>query len=49
MIKNEADVIVIGGGITGCSIALRLAEKGQRVILLFHLLSMFLTSLHPGR
>jgi glycine/D-amino acid oxidase-like deaminating enzyme len=34
MIKNEADVIVIGAGITGSSIALRLAEKGQRVILL---------------
>ena len=34
MPRNEADVIVIGGGITGSSIALRLAEKGQRVILL---------------
>jgi sarcosine oxidase subunit beta len=29
-----ADVIVIGGGIAGTSIALRLAEKGQKVILL---------------
>lgn len=29
-----ADVIVIGGGIAGTSIALRLAEKGRKVILL---------------
>jgi glycine/D-amino acid oxidase-like deaminating enzyme len=34
MIKNEADVIVIGGGITGSSIALRLSERGKSVILL---------------
>lgn len=34
MNHNEADVIVIGGGIAGSSIALRLAERGQRVILL---------------
>ena len=32
--KNAADVIVIGGGIVGCSIALRLSESGQSVILL---------------
>jgi sarcosine oxidase subunit beta len=34
MIKKEADVIIMGGGITGCSMAYRLAEKGKRVILL---------------
>lgn len=34
MVHKEADVIVIGAGIAGSSIALRLAEKGQRVILL---------------
>jgi sarcosine oxidase, subunit beta len=34
MNHNEADVIVIGGGIAGSSIALCLAEKGQKVILL---------------
>jgi sarcosine oxidase subunit beta len=31
---KEADVIIIGGGIMGCSMAYRLAEKGQSVILL---------------
>ena len=31
---KEADVIIIGGGIAGCSIAYRLAEKGRHVILL---------------
>jgi sarcosine oxidase, subunit beta len=34
MPENKADVIVIGGGIVGCSIALRMSEKGQSVILL---------------
>ena len=32
--KAEADVIVIGGGFTGLSAALRLAEAGRKVILL---------------
>jgi gamma-glutamylputrescine oxidase len=30
----EADAVVVGGGIAGCSAALHLAERGQRVILL---------------
>jgi len=30
----ETDVCVVGGGITGCSTALHLAEKGYRVVLL---------------
>ncbi len=34
MIYNDADVIVIGGGIAGSSTALSLAEKGRTVILL---------------
>lgn len=34
MESNNADTIIIGGGIAGSSIALRLAEKGQKVILM---------------
>jgi len=34
MKDNVADTVIIGGGIAGSSIALRLAEKGQKVILL---------------
>ena len=30
----DADVCVVGGGIAGCSTALHLAERGQRVVLL---------------
>lgn len=32
--SHRADVCVVGGGITGCSAALHLAERGYRVILL---------------
>jgi len=28
------DVIIVGGGVVGCSIAYRLAERGPRVLLL---------------
>ena len=31
---KEADIVIIGGGISGCSIAFRLAERGLNVILL---------------
>ncbi len=31
---KRADVIVVGGGVVGCSIAYRLAERGRRVLLL---------------
>jgi sarcosine oxidase subunit beta len=34
MKTKEADVVIMGGGITGCSLAYRLAEKGKHVILL---------------
>ena len=34
MAIKEADVIIIGGGIMGCSVAYRLAAKGQAVIVL---------------
>jgi glycine/D-amino acid oxidase-like deaminating enzyme len=32
--QHEADVVVIGGGITGCAAALRLARRALRVVLL---------------
>ncbi len=32
--EERADVCVIGGGVTGCSTALHLAERGYRVVLL---------------
>ncbi len=31
---KRADVVVVGGGVVGCSIAYRLAERGRRVLLL---------------
>src|SRR5579884_3949332 len=31
---RRPDVIVVGGGVVGCSIAYRLAERGRRVLLL---------------
>ena len=31
---ERADVVVIGAGIVGCSIAWRLAQAGRRVVLL---------------
>ena len=31
---SRADVIVVGGGVNGCSIAYRLAEAGRKVLLL---------------
>jgi glycine/D-amino acid oxidase-like deaminating enzyme len=34
MKKHNADTVIIGGGIIGCSAALRLAQAGQKVILL---------------
>ena len=32
--RETADVVVVGGGVVGCSIAYRLAERGRRVLLL---------------
>jgi sarcosine oxidase subunit beta len=34
LVGERADVIVVGGGVNGCSIAYRLAEAGRRVLLL---------------
>ena len=34
MIKDKADVVVIGGGVIGCSIAYNLAQKGCNDIIL---------------
>jgi sarcosine oxidase subunit beta len=31
---QTADTVVVGGGVMGCTVAFRLAEKGQRVVLL---------------
>src|SRR5262245_30058951 len=31
---RRPDAIVVGGGVTGCSIAYRLAQRGRRVLLL---------------
>jgi len=32
--KNKADVVIVGGGINGCSLAYQLAKKGLEVVLL---------------
>ncbi|HVQ00028.1 MAG TPA: FAD-binding oxidoreductase [Candidatus Thermoplasmatota archaeon] len=32
--KNKADVVIIGGGINGCSLAYRLAKKGMEVVVI---------------
>jgi len=32
--KNRADVVIVGGGINGCSLAYQLAKKGLEVVLL---------------
>src|SRR6476469_7659442 len=32
--RRRADVIVVGGGVVGCSTAYRLAEAGRRVLLI---------------
>ncbi|MEE9324793.1 MAG: FAD-dependent oxidoreductase [Dehalococcoidia bacterium] len=34
MIEKEAEVVVIGGGISGCAIAYNLAKRGTKVVLL---------------
>lgn len=44
--KNKADVVIIGGGISGCSIAYNLAKKGVDVVLLE---KEYLTSGSTGR
>lgn len=31
--KNKADVVIIGGGVTGCSLAYQLAKRGKEVVL----------------
>ncbi|MEE9198837.1 MAG: FAD-dependent oxidoreductase, partial [Dehalococcoidia bacterium] len=32
--ERSADVVVVGGGISGCAIAYNLARRGQKVVLL---------------
>ena len=32
-IKSKADVVIIGGGINGCSLAYQLEKKGKSVVL----------------
>ncbi|RLF26624.1 MAG: FAD-binding oxidoreductase, partial [Thermoplasmata archaeon] len=32
--KNKADVVIVGGGVNGCSLAYQLAKKGLDVVLL---------------
>jgi alkyl hydroperoxide reductase subunit AhpF len=45
--EAEADVVVIGGGFTGLSAALHLAERGVDVVLLEAELGFPVTEAHP--
>jgi len=46
-VKRSADVVVIGGGVTGCSIAFHLAERGLRDVVVLE--RRFLASGGTGR
>jgi glycine/D-amino acid oxidase-like deaminating enzyme len=46
-VKRTADVVIVGGGVTGCSIAFHLAERGVRDVLVLE--RRFLASGGTGR